>query len=193
MDQVYGHALAQRFPDVRISTEGTIVEDGSIWTCSMLLAGVDLALRFVQRDLGPTFFLRLSRDVAARIAPLHDYLFANIGRAAYSERIRRALEYARGNLDQPLPVERLAEIACLSPRQFTRVFRDEVGNTPAHAVELLRIEVARQLLVQQRLRVELVAERCGFGGRERMRRAFIRKFGKSPRMLRDETVAGCLS
>jgi AraC-like DNA-binding protein len=80
--------------------------------------------------------------------------------------------------------ERLAAVACLSPRQFTRVFRDETGRSPAKAVEKLRLQKAKLLLEQGRLPVEMVAKEAGFGDRERMRRAFLRGFGQPPQALR---------
>jgi len=78
----------------------------------------------------------------------------------------------------------LAKVACLSPRQFSRVFRLETGLSPAKAVENLRLEAARLMLEQGRLPVEGIAVATGFGHRERMRRSFLRSFGQSPQAIR---------
>src|SRR5208282_4647704 len=99
---------------------------------------------------------------------------------ARSDRVQDALIFARRNLHQPLSVERLAEAARLSPRQFSRVFRTETGQSPAQAIENLRLEAARLMLEQGRQPVEAVARKSGFGDRERMRRAFLRAFGQTP-------------
>jgi transcriptional regulator GlxA family with amidase domain len=77
---------------------------------------------------------------------------------AKSDRVQDALAFARNNLRQPLTVEQLAEAARLSPRQFTRVFRAETGQSPARAVENLRLEAARYMLEQGRLPVEEIAQ-----------------------------------
>jgi transcriptional regulator GlxA family with amidase domain len=53
------------------------------------------------------------------------------------------LAYAKRNLDKPLTISKLAEAAHLSPRQFSRSFRAETGQSPAKAVENLRLEGAR--------------------------------------------------
>lgn len=84
----------------------------------------------------------------------------------------------------PLDIEDLARAACLSPRQFTRVFRSETGTSPAKAVETLRLEAAKLMLEQSRLPVEDIAKETGFGNRERMRRAFIRVYGDVPQSIR---------
>jgi len=59
-------------------------------------------------------------------------------------RIREILTYMREHLTESLSVDQLATMACLSPRQFGRTFLAETGETPAKAVERLRVELARQ-------------------------------------------------
>lgn len=103
---------------------------------------------------------------------------------AKGDRIQTALTYAKKNLRMPLEIEDLARTACLSPRQFTRVFRSETGTSPAKAVEALRLEAAKHLLEQSRLPVEDIAREAGFGTRERMRRAFVRTYGEAPQAVR---------
>jgi len=75
-------------------------------------------------------------------------------------------------------------VACLSTRQFARVFKDETGMTPAKAIENMRLEKAHYLLQQSRLPVEVIAHEAGFGDRERMRRSFQRTFGRTPQSVR---------
>lgn len=102
------------------------------------------------------------------------------------DRIQRALNFARQNLAHSLTIDTLAEAACLSPRQFTRLFRSETGTTPAKAVEALRVEAARLMLEQSRLPIEEIARKVGFANRERMRLAFGRLHGEVPRAIRND-------
>jgi transcriptional regulator GlxA family with amidase domain len=95
-----------------------------------------------------------------------------------------ALDYARRNLKTELSVERLAEAARLSPRQFSRAFRAETGQSPAKAVETLRVETARMMMEQGRHPMDVIAQETGFADRERMRRAFLRAFGQPPQAVR---------
>ncbi len=103
---------------------------------------------------------------------------------AKADRIQTALTYAKRNLRLPLEIDDLARAACLSPRQFTRVFRSETGTSPSKAVEALRLEAAKLMLEQSRLPVEDIARQAGFGSRERMRRAFVRVYGEAPQSIR---------
>lgn len=101
-----------------------------------------------------------------------------------SDRIRQALAYARAPLDQRLGIEQLAEIASPSLRQFNRLFRQQTGETPAKAVERLRIEAARPRVEAGIEPIEIIAATLGLTDPERMRRAFIRRFGHPPQSLR---------
>jgi transcriptional regulator GlxA family with amidase domain len=86
-------------------------------------------------------------------------------------------------LGKPLSVEDLAAAAFLSPRQFSRLFRIETGQTPARAIERLRVESARLMMETGRFSAEEIARRNGFGNRDRLRRSFIRAFGQSPQAI----------
>ena len=101
-----------------------------------------------------------------------------------SDRIRVALGYAREHLHEKLPVERLAQIACLSTRQFARSFLAATGETPAKAVERLRAEAAHLLIETSVEPIEAIAAQVGFADPERMRRAFLRLFGQPPQGIR---------
>ncbi|WP_222950713.1 helix-turn-helix domain-containing protein [Sphingomonas sp. JC676] len=102
-----------------------------------------------------------------------------------SDRVQQVLDYVRAHLDTDLSVEKLAEVACLSVRQFSRLFRAETGATPARVIENLRLEKARFLLEQGRLPIAEIAKSTGFSDRERMRRSFLRSYGQSPRAVRN--------
>ena len=91
---------------------------------------------------------------------------------------------ASHNLHKPLTVPDLADAARLSPRQFSRAFHAETGQSPAKAIENLRVEGARNLMEQSRHSIDEVARQTGFSDRDHMRRAFLRAFGQPPQVLR---------
>lgn len=178
--------LQSRFPKVRVEEDRIFVIDGPVWTSAGMSAGIDMALGMIEKDFGAA----LTRSVAQRLVLYHR---RGGGQSQHSEllaltpksdRIQNALAYARNNLQSALTVEELAEAAHLSPRQFSRAFREETGQTPAKAVEILRLETARMMMEQSRHPVDVVATETGFADRERMRRAFIRAFGQPPQAIR---------
>src|SRR5471032_2442949 len=101
-----------------------------------------------------------------------------------SDRIQQALTYAKSNLRKPLSVDELADAANLSRRQFSRSFRIETGQSPARAVESLRVEAARAMIESGNHPIDVVARENGFDDPERMRRAFIRAFGLPPQAIK---------
>ena len=79
---------------------------------------------------------------------------------------------------------RLARAAAMSPRNFARVYPRETGESPARAVEKIRIEAAIALLESSTDPIKVIAHRIGFGDDERMRRAFLKAYGISPQDYR---------
>ncbi|HTJ96258.1 MAG TPA: helix-turn-helix domain-containing protein, partial [Rhodocyclaceae bacterium] len=106
-----------------------------------------------------------------------------------SNRIRDVLNFAKENLRTELSVEQLADVAHLSPRQFSRIFQAETGQSPARAIERIRVESARILLESGGQSIERVAEHTGFDDPERMRRAFRRIFGQSPQSFKAKSAS----
>jgi transcriptional regulator GlxA family with amidase domain len=182
----YARELRARFPLIKVEEDRIFIVDGPVWTSAGMSAGLDLALAMVEQDLGA----EIARSVAKTLVIYHrraggqSQFSALLELAPKSDRVQSALSFARRNLQAPLSVEQLAEAAHLSPRQFSRAFRAETGQSPAKAVENLRVEAARLLMEQGGLSIDIVARETGFAGRERMRRAFLRAFGQPPQVIR---------
>lgn len=178
--------LKERYPKVKMEEDRIFIIDGSVWTSAGMTACIDLALGMVEKDYGA----ELAQSVAQKLVVYHRRAGGQSQHSellkmdAKSDRIQSALDYARKNLKSQLSVEQLADAAHLSPRQFSRAFRAETGQSPAKAVENLRLEAARLMMEQSRHPVEVVAVETGFADPERMRRAFVRVFGQSPQVIR---------
>ena len=183
---LFARDLQSQHPRIKVEEDRIFIIDGPVWTSAGMSAGIDLALGMIEKDHG----LELSRNVARKLVVHHRRAGGQSQHSALlemspaSDRIQSALSYAERNLHKPLSVERLAEAAHLSPRQFSRAFRAETGQSPAKAVEHLRVEAARVMIEQSRHPIDVVAARTGFADRERMRRAFLRAFGQPPQALR---------
>lgn len=146
-------------------------------------AGTDLALAIVENDYGT--------DVARRVARwMVVFLQRPGGQAQFSVWSKAGAPTTRG-LRQVLDAvvlepaadhstAAMAARAAVSERHLARMFRDEVGMTPARYVEQTRLEAAKLLLVAGDESQESVARRAGFGSPETMRRIFRRNLGVSP-------------
>ncbi|ARP84587.1 AraC family transcriptional regulator [Bordetella genomosp. 8] len=188
----WAHArrLQERFPEVRVDEDRIFIRDGNIWTSAGMSAAIDLALALIEDDHGA----ELARQVARKLVVYHrrpggqSQFSALLQMEPRTDRVKRALTYAKENLRNALNVEELAQAASLSPRQFSRVFREETGQSPAKAVELLRLEAARAMLEDGRHSMDVVARDTGFADRDRMRRAFLRTYGQPPTGLKRSLV-----
>lgn len=182
----FAQALQRAHPAIHLEPDRIFVNDGSVWTSAGMTACIDLSLALVEEDLG----VEVARAVARKMVVYHrrtggqSQFSALLDMAPASDRIQTALAYAKKNLRQRLSVDDLAAAANLSPRQFSRAFSAETGQSPARAVEKLRVEAARELLEEGRHPIESVAAMSGFGDPERMRRAFLRTMGQPPQAVR---------
>ena len=101
-------------------------------------------------------------------------------------RLHRVIEQMRSNLDEDLPLDRLAETSGLSPSQFVRAFRGATGQPPHRYLVGLRVEHARALLEQTDLPVTVIGLRCGFEQASHFATSFHARTGLSPRAWRQE-------
>ncbi|UYY58082.1 GlxA family transcriptional regulator [Sphingomonas sp. S2-65] len=183
---MYAREMALRYPRVKVEEDRIFIADGPIWTSAGMTAGIDLALALVEEDLG----IEAARQIARKLVVYHrrsggqSQFSTLLELEPKSDRMQAVLTFARRNLTQRLSVDDLAEVAHLSPRQFSRAFQSETGQSPAKAIEHLRIEAARALMEDTTHSIDVVAQQTGFVDRDRMRRAFLRSYGQPPQMIR---------
>ena len=190
----FAQMLQDHYPLVKVDADRIFINDGPIWTSAGMTAGIDLMLARIEVDHGPELAKAVSRElVVYHRRPGGQSQYAAISEMEpQTDRIRKALTFAQDHLSEPISVERLADAACLSVRQFGRLFRKETGETPARAVERLRCEAARIRLRDGHEPIAIVARAVGFADAERMRRAFVRSYGHPPQMQRrlDQSLTG---
>ena len=183
----YTQQFRERHPKCKLDVDSIYIADDNVWTSAGMAAVIDLAVGMVERDHGRALAHRVARGLVMerRRAGGQAQHSAMLDLDPSTDRIQGVLMYARRNLRLPLTTDDLAAVACLSPRQFTRLFREETGTSPAKAIEKIRLEAAKLMLEQSRLPIEDVAREAGFANRERMRRSFLRAHGTVPRTIRN--------
>ena len=183
--------LARHYPRVRVETDPIFIREGRLATSAGVTAGIDLMLAFVEEDLGHAAAMWVARYLVV-------YLKRPGGQAQFSDVLRlqtkdavfdRLHSWIAEHLANDLSVDALARQAGMGGRTFARRYRAVVGHTPARAVERLRVEAARHLLSTGRLPIKRVAQRCGFGSEETMRRSFLRQMSITPQDYRKHFAA----
>jgi transcriptional regulator GlxA family with amidase domain len=180
-------SLAERYPRVRVESDPIFVRDGNVFTSAGVTAGIDLALALVEEDHGRRVALAVARELVMflrRPGGQSQFSVQLAAQAADREPIRDLQAWIIDNPGADLAVARLARRAAMSARNFARVFARETGLTPADFVEQTRVEAARRRLEESSDGIETIVAACGFGTRESMRRAFMRRLGVAPSTYR---------
>jgi transcriptional regulator GlxA family with amidase domain len=182
----YCARLAQRFPAVHVEPDPIFVRDGPVWTSAGVTAGIDLALALVEEDLGRSVALAVARYLVVFLKrPGGQAQFsAALALQASEDKFGALHDWINGHLADDLSLSVLADQAGMSERSFSRHYAEATGLTPARAIERLRMEAARRLLSESRQPVKRIAQRCGFGSEETMRRSFLRLLGVTPQDYR---------
>jgi len=181
---LFSEALAALYPSTEVDSSLIFVRDGNIYSSGGITAGIDLALALVEEDLGREIALAVARTIVVfprrpgGQSQFSAYVkFRDLGKRP---EIQELLAWILGHPGEDLSVEALANRMGMSPRNFSRLFRSEIGETPAQFAERARADAARLKLEQTITPVETIARECGFGNAERMRRTFQRHFDVSP-------------
>lgn len=103
-------------------------------------------------------------------------------------RIGEAISYMETHYDCPITLGELAELACMSKRNFSRVFRKTMGYTPINYLTHLRLAKAADLLPQRQMNITQIAFHVGFQDSNYFTRQFHNIFGVSPRHYRNEKL-----
>src|SRR5437588_5131296 len=180
--------LASRFPKLRVTSNRLFVRDGPFYTCAGGAAALDLSLCLIEEDYGRQVALKLAQELVVhlkRSGEQEQYSEALRFQIQSSDRFSDISTWILCHLESDLSVEALAQRACMSPRNFTRLFKSAFGKAPAEFVTRARIIEARRRLEVPRNNIESVAASLGFRSADAFSRAFKREVGCRPSTYRE--------
>jgi transcriptional regulator GlxA family with amidase domain len=185
---MHAQLLAQQHPNVKVEADAIFVRDGRVWSSAGVTTGIDLALALIEEDCGRETAISVARVLVVYLKRAGGQSQYSALRAAQAEsesnNFAELERWIAENLKADLRIESLAERAHMSPRNFARMYAEKRGRTPAKAVEAIRLDAARRLLEETDMRIETVADQCGYSGEEQMRAAFVRVLSIPPRDYR---------
>lgn len=159
------------------------MRDGRIITSAGVSAGIDMALALVEEDHGPEAARSIAKHLVVflRRPGAQSQFSLHTGTATpRAGGLRAAIDSVVADPAADHGLAALAARAAVSERHLTRLFRKEIGMTPAQYVERARIEAAQRLLEAGDEGVATVARRSGLGSEETMRRTFLKRLGVTP-------------
>ena len=179
--------VGARFPRLRVNSTKLFTQDESFYTCAGETASLDLALALIEEDCGSKIALRVAREL---LVPLK----RSAREEQYSESLKFQIQscgrfadlpaWIVSHLNEDLSVDALAERACMSRRNFTRLFHNTFGKSPAQFVAEARIIEARRRVLAPRTNLDSVAASVGFKSPDVFSKTFERHVGVRPRTYR---------
>jgi len=176
--------LEKMYPAVEVKPESLYVVDGNLWTSAGVTTGLDMALEMLSRDLGKAIMSRVAkRLVVYAHRPGNQSQFSTLLRlqAGASSGFSELLSWIDGKLDQPIKVEDMASLMCMSERTFYRKFTATMGITPSKYVEESKLNLAKSL-IEENQSVSQVSAAVGFKSETAFRTRFESRFGLTPAM-----------
>jgi transcriptional regulator GlxA family with amidase domain len=175
------------FPHIELDADAIYIRDGALITAAGVTAGIDLALALVEEDHDRDIAMIVARYMVVflkRPGGQSQFSAYLVGQMAEMTMVQKAQAYILDNLTAALSVEHIAHEIGMSPRNFARVFRRELGMTPADFVAAARVDAARRLLEDTPQPLQRIASACGFGDVNTMRRTFAKTLGVTPNEYR---------
>lgn len=186
--------LAESYPNVEVDPNALYIEDGKVWTSAGVTTGIDMCLELVAADLGNNIANTIAKRLVlyARRPGFQSQLSPMLSAQSHADpQFSQLIDWISQHLSEPMNVGSLATQVAMSERNFHRKFTDAVGETPAHFIETLRLEQARQLLATG-ISYKSIAAHTGYAGPAQLAKAFERRVGmtmavfKETQIFRDE-------
>jgi AraC-like DNA-binding protein len=193
--QVSGDMLERRTTTFRSrEAEAQAVKQACVSALDSDLLGV--VLRFLhaiktgtdRRVLAPLYL----QELVYRVLQREQYarLLVLAAAQAASNPVSAVLEYVRGHLSEPLTVADMADLVSLSPSAFAHLFRDVTGRSPYQFLKEMRLDRARELLVDGDLTVARISKDVGYASVSHFITEFRGRFGVTPRAYYDAHAVG---
>ena len=163
------------------------VRDGEVWTSAGIAAGIDLALAIVEEHHGPLVAARVAREMVVYLRRSGEQRQTSIYvdfRTHLNPAVHRVQDFLVAHPGESARLRDLAELAHVSQRHLTRVFRRVTGISTKRFAARVKAQFATDLLRESGLSIEEVAGRCGFQDSRQLRRLFRQAYGTTPAAIR---------
>jgi AraC family transcriptional regulator, glycine betaine-responsive activator len=174
--------MRERFPSLNLSTS-SFTEDSGLFTCCGPNTALDMMLHFIKGSYGPDCSQAVAEVIGSDRTSNADT--KTINRFLRSEThtpdcIKEAIQLMENNIEDPLSIDELTKLVGISRRQIERLFKINVGVTPARYYMEYRLTRARQLIQQSNLSIFEISVACGFVSSAHFSRTYHRFFGQPP-------------
>ncbi|MBU2021574.1 MAG: helix-turn-helix domain-containing protein [Gammaproteobacteria bacterium] len=174
--------MEERFPELNLSTS-TFTEEGTLLTCSGPNSTLDMMLHFIKGSHGTDYSQAVAEVIGSDRSNKKDSKIINrflLAESHTPDCIKESIQLMENNVEDPLTIDELTKLVGISRRQIERLFKTNVGVTPARYYMEYRLTHARQLIQQSNLSIFEISVACGFVSSAHFSRTYHRFFGQSP-------------
>lgn len=178
----YHDAFAEQFPDVKL-VRNVFVADERHMTAASGAATADQMQHQIEADHGYDLSVAVSDMMvysSPRQATAEQKVSLQARTGLRNPHIARAVQIMRGALEDPVPPAMIAQQLGISVRQLERLFGRHFNTSPKRYYTELRLERARNLLLQTELSVSEIAVACGFQSGGHFTRVYRGLYGTTP-------------
>lgn len=192
---LFAEAFRERFPDIVLEPDRIVVDDQDIITAAGLMAWTDLAMRLVERLLGPTVMVETGKFCLIDPSGREQRHYSNfVPKLTHSDQaILKVQHWLQSKGGREISIAKMAAHARLEERTFLRRFKAATGMKPTEYAQNLRVQKARELLEFTKRPVDQIAFTVGYEDPAAFRRVFNRYIGLSPGEYRHRFSAGSRS
>ncbi len=170
------------YPETELHIDRIIIDEGDIVTAGGVMAWLDLGLSLIHRFAGPEVMLKVAKflliDPHAREQKFYRAFSPSFSHG--DQPIIKVQHWLQANIDKPLSLEQLANLANVSVRTLIRRFHSALKITPTAYIQQVRVEKARELLEFTTFPVNKVAWSVGYEDPSAFGKLFHKIQGLSP-------------
>jgi len=166
--------------------------DGRHLSCCGGAASIDFALTLIEHLFGPALQAQIKESLCVervRSADERQRVALQARFGALQPKLSEAVTLMESNIEEPLSTDDIAGLVGLSRRQLERLFKQYLGSLPSRYYLELRLQRARQLLLDTNHSIVQVGLMCGFSSGSHFSTAFGALFGNTPREERQRKLA----
>lgn len=181
-------ALCEQHPDMAF--DRTLFSSGSqVTTCAGELAVFDMIVSYIEEVYGPKIGAEVCSHFLAhgKRSGGTEQILTGDALICDDEKFQQAIKIMAENIEEPVSSAEIADRLGVSPRQVQRIFANNGFETPLKYYQNLRLNRAQQLIEQTRMSLTEVGIACGFVKLSAFNKCFKRRFGVTPREMRNSS------
>lgn len=177
-----------RYPDVQLRPETLMVENPQTFCTGAMTANMGVMLQIVEQQVGRQLALACAKTmlIDATQSYASPYMFTQEQAQHEDSMILSVESWMQRHISQPLDIQSLAALHCVSARTLSRRFRKAHGISPLEYLQNIRLQHVQLLLKTTSLSIEQLVERVGYNSASSLRRLFKKELGVSPREYRQQ-------